>query len=975
MHHHGYLVPSTLYPAYADETPTQQSRDPPGLFSLRAAKIGLKRGGRACGCRLRETQRRRKEWRCRRQPRHSPLLLLLPLPTLRALYRPPSSALFPLPGVAAVLAAEPASFPSSSSSSSSCRRRRALPKRRPLLLPHGRHPIARLGAGLELPGPPLPPPPPPPPPPPAAAAAAAGGAGGGKQPWNKRSPEPSRGRGGGSSSSRTPPIPPPLPTPTAQALPEEEEEEGTAAPAAAEGKPAATCRQGPSSRNASPPPSSSSSSSSSPASSLSPPPPLPPPPPGLAELPSPAMPSGSASPSPQEEPPELVVLLPSRPPPGLLLHYHHHNQHHHPSPPPLSSSSSSSLADTVLLRERLAGLGLRERRSELAPASRELHEAAEEEEEDGDDDEGEAPGGGRSSDLELDLEEPPGEDGGGGGGEEEEEEEEEELLEPGGRGGGPASLLLLPSPASPPLLPPGLGSVLLPPPPPHSAGPAFEAPEAAVGLGGALYGPGDEVHPGVMAAMLSQAYGPPGSGSGGGVAAAAPTSGMPPGPVLNGEQAALLRRKSVNTTECVPVPSSEHVAEIVGRQGCKIKALRAKTNTYIKTPVRGEEPIFVVTGRKEDVAMAKREILSAAEHFSMIRASRNKNGPALGGLPCNPNLPGQTTVQVRVPYRVVGLVVGPKGATIKRIQQQTHTYIVTPSRDKEPVFEVTGMPENVDRAREEIEMHIAMRTGNYIELNEENDFHYNGTDVSFEGGNLGSAWLTSNPVPPPSRTRMISNYRNDSSSSLGSGSTDSYFGSNRLADFSPTSPFSTGNFWFGETLPSVGAEDLAVDSPAYDSLPTPSQTIWTPFEPVNPLSTFSSEPASNTKAPRRGSQPSTPRLSPTFPETLEHPLARRVRSDPPSTVGQVGLPVYIPAFSNGTNSYSSSNGGSTSSSPPELRRKHDCVICFENEVIAALVPCGHNLFCMECANKICEKEAPSCPVCQTAVTQAIQIHS
>lgn len=56
--------------------------------------------------------------------------------------------------------------------------------------------------------------------------------------------------------------------------------------------------------------------------------------------------------------------------------------------------------------------------------------------------------------------------------------------------------------------------------------------------------------------------------------------------------------------------------------GCKIKALRAKTNTYIKTPVRGEEPVFVVTGRKEDVALAKREIMSAAEHFSQIRASR-----------------------------------------------------------------------------------------------------------------------------------------------------------------------------------------------------------------------------------------------------------------------------------------------------------------------------------------------------------------
>ncbi|NWR81251.1 MEX3C ligase, partial [Centropus unirufus] len=408
--------------------------------------------------------------------------------------------------------------------------------------------------------------------------------------------------------------------------------------------------------------------------------------------------------------------------------------------------------------------------------------------------------------------------------------------------------------------------------------------------------------------------------------------------------------------------------------GCKIKALRAKTNTYIKTPVRGEDPIFVVTGRKEDVAMAKREILSAAEHFSMIRASRNKNSLALEGLPCAPNLPGQTTVQVRVPYRVVGLVVGPKGATIKRIQQQTHTYIVTPNRDKEPVFEVTGMPENVDRAREEIEMHIAMRTGNYIELNKENDFHYNGTDVSFEGGALRSTWLASNVVPP-SRTRMISNYRNDSSSSLGSGSTDSYFGSNRLADFSPTSPFNTGNFWFGETLPTVGTEDLVVGSPVYDSLPTPSQTIWAPFERANPLAGFGSDLTTTTKPLQQGSQPSTPRLSPTFPEILEHPLARRVRSDPPGLCHPAGLPICIPAFSNGTNSYSSSNGGSTSSSPPESRRKHDCVICFESEVIAALVPCGHNLFCMQCANKICQTKMPSCPVCQTAVTQAIQIHS
>lgn len=183
-------------------------------------------------------------------------------------------------------------------------------------------------------------------------------------------------------------------------------------------------------------------------------------------------------------------------------------------------------------------------------------------------------------------------------------------------------------------------------------------------------------------------------------------------------------KRSQNTTECVPVPSSEHVAEIVGRQGSKIKGLRAKTNTYIKTPVRGEEPVFVVTGRKEDVLAAKHEILSAAQHFTHLRLQRKNNmvGDAVSGI-LNTNSqqtapaplsPGHTTIHVRVPYKVVGLVVGPRGATIKRIQQETNTYIITPSREKQPVFEITGFPENVESAKKEIEAHIALRTGGII---------------------------------------------------------------------------------------------------------------------------------------------------------------------------------------------------------------------------------------------------------------------
>uniref|UniRef100_H2T5E5 Mex-3 RNA binding family member D n=1 Tax=Takifugu rubripes TaxID=31033 RepID=H2T5E5_TAKRU len=382
-------------------------------------------------------------------------------------------------------------------------------------------------------------------------------------------------------------------------------------------------------------------------------------------------------------------------------------------------------------------------------------------------------------------------------------------------------------------------------------------------------------------------------------------------------------KRSVNMTECVPVPSSEHVAEIVGRQGCKIKALRAKTNTYIKTPVRGEEPVFIVTGRKEDVEMAKREIVSAAEHFSMIRASRCKAGGSGGGsLPGPPHLPGQTTIQVRVPYRVVGLVVGPKGATIKRIQQQTHTYIVTPSREKDPVFEVTGMPENVDRAREEIETHITLRTGTFVDLQGDNDFHSNGTDVSLEGLGALSAGLGASLW-----SRATNHHSAPTGSSAGGG----------------------GFTFGGDSTPGLpSSEDLGFEFSA--------SNIWAPF--VNGGAGGKAGGSSQQQQPLRRNSSGlsggaiTPRLSPTLPQDsgagpLDHPLARRGGSGPGAT-GLVGV-------------------------SPGINR--DCFVCFESEVTAALVPCGHNLFCMECAGQICQSPEAECPVCHTPTTQCIRIFS
>lgn len=294
-------------------------------------------------------------------------------------------------------------------------------------------------------------------------------------------------------------------------------------------------------------------------------------------------------------------------------------------------------------------------------------------------------------------------------------------------------------------------------------------------------------------------------------------------------------KTSQNITESVPVPSSEHVAEIVGRQGCKIKALRAKTNTYIKTPIRGEQPQFVITGRKEDVITAKREIQLAADHFSQIRARRGNgaNTPIQGqqlipspchtrqGTPTPPintpnkinsvsssssssislsppavhkinNLnqgmassispkltegvpdhlinsldtnelhssctlirqqteqvmqlqPGQIITKVSVPYQVVGLVVGPRGTTIKRIQQNTNTYIITPSRDSQPVFAIQGLPDNVAQAKIEIENYIQLRTntttGQSHPLGLQTNNGYNSSSSS------SSASSTSDPSP------------------------------------------------------------------------------------------------------------------------------------------------------------------------------------------------------------------------------------
>ncbi|GAU98614.1 hypothetical protein RvY_09738 [Ramazzottius varieornatus] len=411
-----------------------------------------------------------------------------------------------------------------------------------------------------------------------------------------------------------------------------------------------------------------------------------------------------------------------------------------------------------------------------------------------------------------------------------------------------------------------------------------------------------------------------------------------PGPSSPTSAAALSLKRSQNTTECVVVPTSEHVAEIVGKQGCKIKALRTKTNTYVKTPVRGEEPVFVITGRSEDVEIAKAEIMQAAEHFTQIRAQRRLQPP--------PHVPGQITIQLPVPLRLVGLIVGPKGQTIKKVQQDTGTYIITPGRDKDPIFEITGCQEGVERARELIEDHVLARTGSTVEelISQQNDPNRQRSSSLDDGIRGMDIWR-------------------DSERSSGSSMEDfgGGFGKADMANFD------------------IGCWNVTRESPTPDSQSSNgggSQFFSQP-KVQRSFSLMNSSGASeisvymdNRRAQRLNSDP-----MPVFGSSIWN-MGGAFDNEPGNNSSFGGS--YF--ASNFTNSFAdifgksiNSTGDSVGSSSPaesvvSQKAKRDCAVCQEQEVVAALVPCGHNHFCMPCA-----RTQQACPVCGEPVQTAIRI--
>lgn len=160
----------------------------------------------------------------------------------------------------------------------------------------------------------------------------------------------------------------------------------------------------------------------------------------------------------------------------------------------------------------------------------------------------------------------------------------------------------------------------------------------------------------------------------------------------------------------VVVKSSAHVSYIVGKQGSKIRQIRQETGTFIQTPVNGEEPIFVITGDKDNVLLAKNKLEEAANEFDFnifVEACTYKDGDRIRN-------------NLFLPARYIGLVVGKKGSIIKRIMDMSGTTIVTPKVNTLNGFKIHGTTGQIRIAIDMIKDHILTTSNVMIEEQQPN---------------------------------------------------------------------------------------------------------------------------------------------------------------------------------------------------------------------------------------------------------------
>jgi RNA-binding protein MEX3 len=308
-------------------------------------------------------------------------------------------------------------------------------------------------------------------------------------------------------------------------------------------------------------------------------------------------------------------------------------------------------------------------------------------------------------------------------------------------------------------------------------------------------------------------------------------------------------------------------------------------------------------------------------------------------------------LQIKVPVKIVGLVVGSKGQTIKNIQQQTHTYIVTPSRDKEPVFEVTGLPENVQQCRRQIEAHIALRTGNMSNMM--------GNSMNGMNGNLLG---NNDETVAPDLLQCLYNKGLESLFNYlepNGGSGDNMSGNNM------TNGNDCGQTTMSNNCMSNSSLSNGMGMGGCDQFITSNGVTMASSTGSNCSSSASTSSSTSSKSAVM-----------IRPELINIWKSLGESIDCDEGIGESPNIWTLPTSNSIIGSRASP---STSASPTDSlltgnSMKRECLVCGDKEVTAALVPCGHNLFCLDCANRICGPNGDHlCPVCNKIVIQAIRI--
>ena len=363
---------------------------------------------------------------------------------------------------------------------------------------------------------------------------------------------------------------------------------------------------------------------------------------------------------------------------------------------------------------------------------------------------------------------------------------------------------------------------------------------------------------------------------------------------------------------------------------------------------------------------------------------------------------------------------GPKGQTIKQIQLKTQTYIVTPSRERDPVFEITGLPESVEQARIEISNYIAARTGTFIDSekkaiapavsvantwNGERCVSYAKESVMpeeinefleeiFSGGPNGRSPIVKHDKKRNSLDALSGDHGQPESASA-HGLNDQYamwnhgFGGNLKSVLPMNSSVCSDIMQTGcvSNDPSSSGSSSAYSSFSFEASPLVRSSSY-------PVSVNSSEVANVANEVAAAARKASDNQLPNVHESASSSVALHAQQWAPAMTagGSVVDPHFVPMTSsianpigtyvlNGVNNANRGMDGAAARLPVPLmpvlgvpdEAIKNCVICKTNGISAALVPCGHNLFCYDCVSSLVQSNNSYCPVCHQPADHALRI--